>query len=169
MSKRLKDSYQDALGVPLELSEPPQRIISLVPSLTEALFAFGLSERIVGVTRYCVEPAASVAGKPKVGGTKNLDLAKMRSLQPDLVFANVEENTKQDIGALQQAGVTVFMTYARTVADAIEELAMLADITEVREAAEPFLEDARAALAQTTAQNQGGSPVTTFCPIWRNP
>jgi len=138
--------FVDALGRSVDIPEPPQRIVSLVPSLTEALFAFGLRERIVGVTRYCVEPAEGVAYKAKVGGTKNVDVATVRELRPDIVFANVEENTKPDIEALEAAGLRVFLTYARTVAEAISELQMLAEITGTAAAADPILHDAIAAL-----------------------
>ena len=74
----------------------PERIVSLVPSLTEALFALGLGPRLVGVTDWCVHPAAAVAHLPKVGGTKNPSLARVLELGPDLVIANREENRERD-------------------------------------------------------------------------
>jgi ABC-type Fe3+-hydroxamate transport system substrate-binding protein len=63
----------------------PTRIVCLVPSLTEALFALGLGDRVVGVTDWCVHPAEGVAKLPKLGGTKNPDLEAIRALRPDLV------------------------------------------------------------------------------------
>ena len=68
-----------------------RRVVSLVPSLTEALFALGLGPRVVGVTDWCIHPAAQVARVPKVGGTKNPSLQRIRELRPDLVIANQEE------------------------------------------------------------------------------
>ena len=88
-------------------SAPPQRIVSLVPSLTEALFALGLGERVVGVTEWCVHPAQAVARLPKLGGTKNPDLDAIRALAPDLVIANQEENRKRDVERLEAAGLPV--------------------------------------------------------------
>src|SRR5262245_28126786 len=72
----------DALGRSVALRRPPGRIVSLVPSLTEALFALGLRDEIVAVTRYCVEPADLVASVPKVGGTKTPDLAAIERMRP---------------------------------------------------------------------------------------
>jgi ABC-type Fe3+-hydroxamate transport system substrate-binding protein len=160
--------FTDALGRSHDIAAPPQRIVSLVPSLTEALFAFGLGERMAGVTRYCVEPAEGVTGKPKVGGTKNVDIAQVASLEPDIVFANVEENTQQDVEALEAAGLRVFLTYARTVAEAIEELRTIAAITNSEDAAKPIVDDAQAALDEAL-NDKSRRAVPTFCPIWRNP
>jgi ABC-type Fe3+-hydroxamate transport system substrate-binding protein len=159
-------TFTDALGRTLTIPEPPGRIVSLVPSLTEALFAFGLAERVAGVTRFCVEPAEEVASKTKVGGTKNVDVASAVALQPDLVLANVEENTKEDVEALESAGLQVFLTFARTVSEAIEELQTIAAITDSEDAARPYVEDAHAALSEVQASE---GAVRTFCPIWRNP
>jgi ABC-type Fe3+-hydroxamate transport system substrate-binding protein len=162
-------TFTDALGRTLTIPEPPARIVSLVPSLTEALFAFGLGQRIVGVTRFCVEPEEGVAGKRKVGGTKNLDVPTIVSLEPGLVLANVEENTKADVDVLEATGLSVFLTYARTVAEAIEELRTIAAITDSEVTAHPITEDAQAALGEAQAANQSRRAVRTFCPIWRNP
>ena len=160
-------TFVDVLGRPHEFARPPERIVSLVPSLTEALFAFGLAEQVAGVTRFCIEPAAGVATKPRVGGTKNVDIASVAALAPDIVFANVEENTRADVDALEAAGVPVFLTYARTVAEAVAELRTIAAITDSKSAARPIVEDADQALRQ--AEASAGAGVRTFCPIWRNP
>ncbi len=80
-------TYVDALNRSIALEQPPQRIVSLVPSITEALFTFGLRDEIAGVTQFCSEPRIHVAGKPKVGGTKTLDVRAVLDLQPDLVIA----------------------------------------------------------------------------------
>jgi ABC-type Fe3+-hydroxamate transport system substrate-binding protein len=136
-----------------------------VPSITEALFAFGVGERVAGVTRFCVEPKVEVLGKPKVGGTKNVDVSKVLALDPDLVIANVEENVRDDIEALIAAGVPVFVTYPRTVATAVDELAVLAEMTSGDAAA--VLVDAEVELAAAAADLRDA--VRVFCPIWRNP
>ncbi|MFI5315923.1 MAG: helical backbone metal receptor [Myxococcota bacterium] len=118
----------DALGREHEFSAPPARIVSLVPSWTEALFALGLDAEIVGVTDFCVHPAARVARVTRVGGTKNPDVAAIAALRPDLVIANKEENRRRDVERLEAAGLRVFVTYPRTVAGALGELRALGRI-----------------------------------------
>jgi len=76
------------------------RIVSLCPSITESLVALSLEDELVGITRYCVHPREVVRRIPKVGGTKNPDLAAIRALRPDLVFLNAEENRAEDVAAL---------------------------------------------------------------------
>ena len=159
----------DALGRPFALGRPPERIVSLVPSLSEALFAFGLGERIAGVTRFCVEPREGVAGKAKVGGTKTLDLAAVEALRPDLIIASAEENREEDIRRLIDGGWPVFVTLPTTVADAIDLLGQIAALTDSTEAARPIIHEAEDALATVRAASAGRQPLRVFCPIWRRP
>ena len=161
--------YVDALDRTLEVKSPPRRIVSLVPSLTEALFVFGVGEAVVGVTDFCVEPREAVAAKTRVGGTKALDVAQVEALRPDLVVASAEENRKEDIQALVQAGLPVFVSLPTGVAGAIDLLEQLAGITGAVEAGARVVAEAREALAEVQASNEGRQPVRTFCPIWRNP
>jgi ABC-type Fe3+-hydroxamate transport system substrate-binding protein len=86
----------DASGVALERAHPPRRIVSLIPSTTETLCRLDLSDALVGVTAYCVEPREVVRTKTKVGGEKSPDLEATRALAPDLVIANVEEKKPSD-------------------------------------------------------------------------
>jgi Periplasmic binding protein len=106
-----------------------QRIVCLVPSLTEALFAFGLGGAIVGITDYCVEPQPQVRKKATIGGTKNPDVEATLRLAPDLVVANIEENRREDVERLQGHGVPVFICFPCTVIEAIASLWTLAQIT----------------------------------------
>ncbi len=76
------------------------RIVSLCPSITESLVALSLGDELVGITRYCVHPRDVVRRIPKVGGTKNPDVAAIRALRPDLVFLNAEENRAEDVAEL---------------------------------------------------------------------
>lgn len=159
----------DALERPIELERPPRRIVSLVPSITEALFAFGLDDRIVGVTRFCAEPEEGVAGKPRVGGTKNPDVARIIALEPDLVVANAEENRREDIERLAKAGIAVFVTYPRSVRQAIGMMRDLARITAAEDAARPLVQEAETELARAAEANRARRPLRVFCPIWRQP
>jgi ABC-type Fe3+-hydroxamate transport system substrate-binding protein len=78
------------------------RIVSLVPSLTEYLWALGLTDEVVGITKFCVHPKEWYENKTRVGGTKQLNISKIKQLQPELIIANKEENTKEDIEQLQK-------------------------------------------------------------------
>ena len=162
-------TYTDALNRSINFEAPPTRIVSLVPSITETLFTFGVGDHVAGVTRFCSEPAAKVAAKPKVGGTKTLDVKSVLELQPDLVIANAEENRQEDIRQLLAAGQRVFVTFPRTVAAAVQMLRQLAQMTGSSDVAEPILEDAEQALAAARAANQGRTRLRVFCPIWRRP
>ncbi|RMG12940.1 MAG: cobalamin-binding protein [Planctomycetota bacterium] len=88
---------EDGLGRRVELPAPPRRVVSLVPSLTELLAALGLDEEVVGLTTFCVRPPGWRARKTRVGGTKDVRLARVRSLAPDLVLANKEENQREQV------------------------------------------------------------------------
>jgi ABC-type Fe3+-hydroxamate transport system substrate-binding protein len=162
-------TYVDALNRSIALEQPPKRIVSLVPSITEALFTFGLRDEIAGVTQFCSEPRNYVASKPKVGGTKTLDVRSVLDLEPDLVIANAEENRQEDIRQLLAAGQRVFVTFPRTVPGAISMLRQLSQMTGTSEAAEPYLEGAEQALAEVKAANAHRPRLRVFCPIWRRP
>ena len=73
----------------------PRRIVSLCPSITETIVAIGGLRRLVAATRYCVRPKGMLWGLPRIGGTKDPDVARILSLKPDLVFANEEENRRE--------------------------------------------------------------------------
>src|SRR5690606_22878944 len=80
----------------------PQRIISLVPSQTELLHDLGLGERVVGITKFCIRPAEWFRSKARVGGTKKVDIGKVRALKPDLIIGNKEENERTDTDGLER-------------------------------------------------------------------
>lgn len=106
-------------------TEPPRRIVSLVPSLTELVCWLGLSRSVVGRTTFCTEPAADVAAIERIGGTKNPKVARIIALAPDLVLANKEENRREDVEALRAAGLDVLLTDPNSVEEAatmIEDL-----------------------------------------------
>ena len=96
---------------------PPRRVVSLCPSITETLVAIGGFKRLAAATRYCVRPKGMLWGLPRVGGTKNPDIARILALKPDIVFVNEEENRIEDVRALEEAGVEVDVTFPRTVSE----------------------------------------------------
>lgn len=150
------------------LAAPPRRMVSLVPSLTEALFALGLGARVVGATDWCVHPARALAAVPRVGGTKTPDLAVVRALRPDLVIANREENRRRDVERLREAGIPVWVTYPRTVQEGAALLAELAGLGATPEASERVVEPVRRAV-EAALRARPARPVPVFCPIWRDP
>ena len=159
----------DASGVALELAAAPRRIVSLIPSTTELLCALGLADALVGVTVYCVEPRDIVRGKTRVGGEKDPDLAAIRALAPDLVVANIEENRREDVDALRAAGISVWVTYPRTVAEGLEMIRDLGEVTGARERAAAMLADLEPLYGRVRERAAARRPVRVFYPIWRRP
>ena len=95
-------SFTDQIGTTITLPEAPKRIISLVPSQTELLYDLGLENSIVGITKFCVHPYHLKSTKKIIGGTKKVHYEKIRLLQPDIIIANKEENTKEIIEELRK-------------------------------------------------------------------
>ncbi len=157
----------DDTGRVVELDGVPQRIVSLVPSLTELVCVLGGADRLVGVTNFCTEPRQVVANLEKLGGTKHPSCERIRALRPDVVLANAEENCREDVEHLVAAGVSVFVSFPRNVAEAarsIERLGLLLGMEQKASALAREIESARQALVQTIETR-----VRVFCPIWRNP
>jgi ABC-type Fe3+-hydroxamate transport system substrate-binding protein len=148
---------------------PPRRIVSLVPSITEILFALGVGDAVAGCTIFCTQPPDGVASKVRVGGEKNPKLELIRELGADLVIANVEENLREHVEALRGWGIPVHVVYPRTV---LEGIALVRELGEVvgAPARGAALADALAARhAATRARLADRPPVRVFCPIWRKP
>ena len=106
----MKRQFTDMTGRTIEVNYPPQRIISLVPSQTELLFDLGLNEEVVGITKFCIHPDEWFRNKKRVGGTKTVHIDIVKGLQPDLILANKEENTKEQIEEL----ATLFPVWIRS-------------------------------------------------------
>ncbi len=109
----------DHIGHEIELDKSASRIVSLVPSITELLFDLGLSDKIVGRTKFCIYPEKGFQNAKIVGGTKNVHVDKVLELEPDLVIANKEENVKEQVEILQQS-VNTFTTNIQTISDALQ-------------------------------------------------
>lgn len=116
--------FKDQLNRTIKINFPPKRIISLVPSQTELLYDLGLENEIVGTTRFCIHPKEKFKEKIKIGGTKNVKLDKIRSLKPDLIIANKEENSKEDIEALAKE----FPVWISDIYNLSDSYKMIADI-----------------------------------------
>lgn len=160
-------SVTDSLGRSLEIPTEPQRIISLCPSQTETLFALGLAERIVGRTRYCIHPKGLVEKVPVIGGTKKIDSGAVEALQPDLIIAQMEENTKEDVEKLT-AIAPVYVTRVESFAEALESIRRLGDITGKAEQAAQIVQEIEAAFAELVPQ-AAVLPLRVLYLIWRKP
>jgi ABC-type Fe3+-hydroxamate transport system substrate-binding protein len=158
----------DARGASVGLPDRVERVVSLVPSLTEWLVVAGVGERLVGVTDWCLEPADALAGLPRVRGTKNPDLAAIRRLEPDLVVANAEENRRLDVQRLEAALTAVFVTMPTTVAGAVAELRALAAAVGDLPGAAALDAEAVAAVADAY-HRRPGRRVRYACAVWRDP
>jgi ABC-type Fe3+-hydroxamate transport system substrate-binding protein len=150
----------DDLGAEVILPRPPRRVVSLVPSLTEAI-AVSAPGLLAGATDYCTHP--SRLDVPRVGGSKYPSVERVLSLVPDLVVANAEENRREDVEALRAAGVPVWVTYPRTLDEAFASLARLLALLGAGEPA--WLGAARAAWEPPAP----GPPLPAVVPVWRRP
>lgn len=163
----MTDSHT-ASARPRPVEHIPQRVVSLVPSVTESLFDLDLGDRLIAITDYCVRPAEKVAALRKIGGTKNPDVETIIALRPDLVIMNREENRKADAEALQAADVPIWVATPTTVKQAIDLLWDMMNVFEHAAMTERvhFID---IAYEQTLRATAGLIPVRVFVPIWRDP
>lgn len=154
-------TLDDDTGHRLDMVERPSRVISLVPSLTEALAAT-VPDVLVGATDWCTHP--SHLDVDRVRGTKNPDHRAITLLRPDLVVANREENRRIDVERMREAGIPVWVTVVESVDQALESLRRL--LVEVLGADEPGW-----LTAATAEWNRPATlpPVRVVVPIWRDP
>ncbi|HMC21998.1 MAG TPA: helical backbone metal receptor [Thermoanaerobaculia bacterium] len=135
------------------------RVVSLVPSLTETLFALGAGDSVVGITNFCIFPVG--IDRPRVGGTKTPSVAAIRKLEPDLVYVNLEENLKRHAEEIA--------TFARVVAT---EPKTLDDVTSlIDQLGQTHRCEARASefVKQLAAERQPLGAFTFVVPIWKKP
>lgn len=128
------------IGNEVEISYPPQRIVSLVPSQTELLYDLGLIKEVIAITKFCVHPAEWFRNKTRIGGTKNLNIEKIIALQPDLIIANKEENTKKQIEILAKQ-FPVWVSDIKNVNDALEMIRGIGAITDKQEQGNSLLHE----------------------------
>lgn len=139
-----------------------RRVVSLVPSITETIFDLGRADRLIARTDYCVHPV-DVQSIRSIGGTKNPDLNAICALQPDLVFANQEENARAIVDALEAAGIDVFLTFPRSVNEALSDLKKIGALLGAEDAAREFVASIEDCM-QTTIKPETRS---VFVPVWR--
>lgn len=121
-------TFRDQLNRGVKLSRVPKRIISIVPSQTELLFYLGLEAEVIGITKFCIHPAEKFKSVTKIGGTKQLDIEKIRSLNPDLIIANKEENDRLQVEELMNI-CPVWTSDIFDLDSALQMISSIGDIT----------------------------------------
>ncbi|MFT5780005.1 MAG: ABC-type Fe3+-hydroxamate transport system substrate-binding protein [Crocinitomicaceae bacterium] len=119
--------YRDQMNCTIRLAETPSRIVSLVPSQTQLLHDLGLEEEVIAITKFCIHPKIWFDSKERIGGTKSVDIEKVRRLKPDLIIGNKEENSKEDIAALQEIA-PVWMSDIYSLRDALEMIHSIGEL-----------------------------------------
>ena len=141
------------------------RIVSLVPSITESLFDFGLTEmEVVGRTKFCIHPKTLITKVPVIGGTKNLNLDKIKALKPDLIIANKEENEKLQIEELGKY-FEIWLTNIENLQDNQNFLTELGTLLNKQELALNFNEKINVIFDSSKEL----SPKKVAYLIWKNP
>lgn len=116
--------FTDQLGNKLDISIPPKRIVSLVPSQSEFLWDLGLRSELVGITKFCIHPNEMHSSVERIGGTKQIDIYKIKALNPDLIIGNKEENVKEQINELSEE-FNVWMSDVNSLNDTFDMMESL--------------------------------------------
>ena len=156
--------FTDMTGNTIHLVYPPKRIISLVPSQTEYLAYLGLEEEVVGITKFCIYPSRWYRSKKRVGGTKKLNLEVIKSLKPDLIIANKEENVREQIEALSP-DFPVWTSDITTLFDAYKMMLNIGTITGKLPQAQALVNDITDCFSYI---RQGKEVRVAYC-IWKDP
>lgn len=156
------------LSSPAIDATPPSRIVSLVPSQTELLHDLGLDSRVAGITRFCVHPREWLQTKPRVGGTKALDIEKIRSLRPDLIIANKEENVKEQVEALAE-DYPVWVTDVRDLDSALGMIRDLGLLTDTSNRASSIADEIMTAFKKMRVALSEAPRIRTAYLIWKDP
>ncbi|RMZ58711.1 cobalamin-binding protein [Chryseobacterium nematophagum] len=141
------------------------KVVSLVPSITEALFDLGLTEKeVIGRTKFCIHPQEKVKNVPIIGGTKNINIEKITALKPDIILANKEENNKEQVEALMQHS-KVIVTNIENIEDNYHLLKTLGTLFNKEDKAQLFNLKIQTILNQTKLS----STLKVAYLIWKNP
>ena len=161
----MKKKFIDNLSQEIIINFPPQRIISLVPSITELLFDLGLDNKIVGITKYCVHPKEKIKNKTIVGGVQNLNFVIIKNLKPDLIIANKEENDKDEITKLSK-NHNVWISHVEQFDEA---LALIKNIGELTNKIEEAKEINKKIISKFYNNKIAPKNIKVAYLIWKNP
>jgi len=151
----------------LVFTRAPERVVSLVPSMTETLLEFGVGHTLVGVTDYCRLPAELEGQVTRVGGTRTADAAVIKSLSPDVVLANQEENPRELVEELEAADLRVWVTFPRSVRGAMDVMWLVIELFRLPQAASK-MHVLEATLEWTMRASEGSQRPRVFSPIWQD-
>lgn len=154
----------DHLGRAVVIPNSPQRIISICPAITETLFSLGLENIVVGRTKYCIFPKDAIQNIPIVGGTKEVNLSKIKELRPDLIIAEKEENTKEIVLELEKIA-PVFVLEVKSIQDAYRLITTLGEVTATIENASILLASCKKSFQSIYRKDSG---IAAYV-IWRKP
>ena len=153
------------MGRKVHIPARPMRIISVVPSQTELLADLGLSDQLIGITKFCIHPNYIYKNKERIGGTKSLNINKIKALKPDLIIGNKEENAKADIVKLEQ-DCPVWMSDIYTLEDAFYMMEQLGIICQKQMDASKLIERIKLGFDAIRPLKE---PVKCAYFIWKNP
>jgi ABC-type Fe3+-hydroxamate transport system substrate-binding protein len=157
----------DAVGVH-HPPDPQARIVSLVPSITELLCELGLAARLVGRTGFCIHPAPLVASIPKVGGTKDVNIEKIRKLAPTHLVVNIDENEKPTVAKLAEFIPHIVVTHPLAPRDNLGLARLMGAVFGADARAEAWCEQFEAQYAALRAMPKGQPQTMLYC-IWQDP
>ena len=158
----------DQTGRTLTLPAPPRRIVSLVPSVTEVLYAIGAQDALVGVTDFCDYPPEA-RGKPHVGDMLSPNLETLVTLKPDLVVATRSGNREETFDQLKRLGVAVYLVDPITVDDVLRLVADLGELTDHRERAAAVAKDLERRIADVRERVAGRPQPRVLYVLWPEP
>jgi ABC-type Fe3+-hydroxamate transport system substrate-binding protein len=133
-------NFRDQLNRVISLHNTPKRIISIVPSQTELLFFMGLDTEVIGITKFCIHPADKFESTKKIGGTKQLDIEKIRQMAPDLIIANKEENDRVQVEQLMEI-CPVWISDINDLDSALQMITKVGDMVRRKEQAESLCKE----------------------------
>lgn len=160
-----KKKYTDQMQRTVEMNSTVSRIVSLVPSQTELLVDLGLEDRLVGITKFCVHPKELRKEIQLIGGTKNVKVKLVESLNPDLIIGNKEENNQADIEALEQH-LPTWMSDIFNLEDALEMIERVGEITGTQTRAAEIISEIQKNFSNLVPLT-GNKSVLYL--IWKNP
>lgn len=157
-------TFTDILGQQ-HAAAPNARIVSLVPSITELLCDLGLAPQLVGRTGFCIHPAEVVRDIPKVGGTKDVNIEKIRKLAPSHLVVNIDENEKPTVDKLAQFVPNIVVTHPIEPRDNLALVRLMGGVFCAQERADAWCREFERELAQV----QAGRPQRVLYCIWKDP
>jgi len=155
---------KDHTGLPFTYTHRPERIVCLVPSITELLYDLGLGDKVVGRTKFCIYPENGFINSTIIGGTKNIHFDKIKALEPDLIIANKEENVKDQVMPLS-AFANVFTTVIKNTNDALQMIADIGEITHTINEAQKIIHNFQEGLVEIKKER----PLKMVYLIWKEP